>query len=313
MMSPQRAGPLLFLIGPTASGKNAVACRIASYLSAEIISVDSMKIYRGMDIGTAKPSSAHLRKYHYHLIDIIEPSESYNVARFIRDCEIAINDITRRGHRVLLVGGTPLYIKGLLKGIFQGPTADSGLRERLKIIAREKGTGFLHKELSRVDPQKAAQIHPNDEKRLIRALEVYEVTRQPISRFQTQFGDTKTDYQTIMVGLERPRADLYQLIDQRLDEMFEKGLAEETQKLLQRYQLSPTAGQAIGYKEVSQYLRGEITLARAKELVKHRTHNLARKQMTWFRSFPDIDWVRIKPDDTIDEIAKTVLAKFQEV
>lgn len=315
--------PLLCLLGPTASGKNAVACRIASSLSKlltrkiEIISVDSMKIYRGMDIGTAKPTRELRQMYRYHLIDIIEPSESYNVARFIKDATNAIEDITRRAHQAFLVGGTPLYFKGLFKGIFQGPGTDSNLRERLRSIAEEKGSAWLHQELTRVDPQKAAHIHPHDQKRLIRALEVYEITRQPISYFQTQWNSqglssALSGYQLIVVGLERSRADLYQLIDQRVEEMFAQGLVEETEKLIQTYQLSSTAQQAIGYKEVIHYLTGKLTLEEAKERIKYRTHNLARKQMSWFRRFPEIHWVKIKPTDTLDQIAELVLELFSQ-
>lgn len=303
---------LLFLIGPTGSGKNAIARHITPSLNAEIISVDSMKIYQGMNIGTAKPLLNQQKKYHYHLINIIKPSGSYNVALFVQDCKRVIKKIISRQHQPLLVGGTPLYIKALLQGLFSGPITEPKIRLRLKSLAEQKGSSYLYHNLKKVDPAKADQLHPNDTKRIIRALEVYELTGQPISSFQTQFANSPQQYQTIMIGLQRDREDLYQRINQRVERMFDQGLVEETQQLLEDENLGPQARKSLGYKEVIKYLKGELTFQDTIELVKRNTRHVARKQITWFRRFSSIKWIQVKPSEPIEKIAQSVLDGFLE-
>src|SRR3989339_193955 len=296
------------IIGQTASGKSALASRIANQSDYEIISVDSMKIYRGMDIGTSKPNSEQRSKIKYHLIDIVEPHEEYNVAKFVSDCDQAITDITKRGKKPLLVCGTPLYLKALLYGIFSGSGSDSEIRAELEKTASEKGLAFLYERLMKVDPAKAGKIHANDRKRIIRALEVYRLTGKTISSLQTHFGKSELRYPATMVGLKWPSEELYQRINDRVERMFKAGLVEEVKDLMNSGKgLSRQAHEAIGYKEVIRHLNGEIMLEAAKEEVKNGTSYLARKQMTWFRKFPDIKWIECKSGDDADWIYKAMI------
>ena len=312
MESSQKSHQLFFIIGPTASGKNAVARAIAPRLDAEIISLDSMKVYRHLDIGTAKPVLDSSSPIKYHLIDLVEPWESFNLARFIQECEKAIQEITSRNKYPLLVVGTPLYLKGLLEGVFKGPGRDESIRTKLKLMAQGQGTPFLYDELKKIDPVKASQLHPNDLRRISRALEVYLLTGRPISALQTQSGTKRTDYQTVLVGLRREPADLAQRIDQRVAKMFKSGLIEETRQLLNsRPSPTPEVLQAIGYQEITRYLKGELILEETKKLVKQRTRHLVKHQMTWFRRFPEIQWLEIRPVESPQEIAVRMLEIFK--
>ncbi len=300
---------LFIILGPTAAGKNQIAISIASGLNAEIISVDSMKVYRGLDISTAKPKSTP--KIKYHLINIIDPGESFNLARFVEYCDQAIQQIVARGKQPLLVCGTPLYLKGLLSGIFKGPVAHEELRTKLRIIAQEKGNDFLHKKLQKVDPAKAAQIHHNDLRRIIRALEVYQTTRQPLSTLQIQFNQRRPEYESVMIGLKRERTDLRQRIEKRVERMFAAGLVEETQRLLKlNPPVSKQVEQAVGYKEVVRYLHKDISLEEAKALVRSNTWTLARRQMNWFNRFPETNWFDIGPEDTAHRVAEQIKGLF---
>ncbi|MBI4712119.1 MAG: tRNA (adenosine(37)-N6)-dimethylallyltransferase MiaA [Planctomycetes bacterium] len=305
---------MYILLGPTASGKSSVAFNLAQELNAEIISIDSMKIYRGMDIGTAKPSVEQRQQVRYHLIDIVNPWEPYNTSMFLKDCDDAIAGIKSRGKIPLLVAGTPLYLKVVLHGMFSGPGSDESVRKSLESVAAEKGSDYLHRELQAVDPVKAGQLHPNDAKRIIRALEVYTITGKPISSLQTQFNKQSLRYDAKVTGLRRAKTDLHNRINVRVDQMFAKGLVKEVAKLVDSKDgLSREAAQAVGYKEVISHLKGEITLDAAKELVKTNTHQLAKHQMTWFteRSLGvPIKWVDIKGDDSAADISRRVLGHF---
>jgi len=299
---------LRILIGQTASDKNALASRIASQNDYEIISVDSMKIYRGMDIGTSKPNAEQRKKIKYHLIDILEPYEEYNVARFVKDCDETIADIIRRGKKPLLVCGTPLYLKALLYGIFSDSGSDAQVRAELEKTAEKKGLAFLYEQLIKIDPAKADKIHANDRKRIIRALEVYQLTGKTISSLQTHFGKSELRYPVIIVGLKWKPEELYQRINARVERMFKSGLVEEVKGLINSAQgLGKQAGEAIGYKEVIRHLNGEITLNEAKEEVEKGTRYLARKQMTWFRRFLDIKWIECNSGDDTDRIYKNII------
>lgn len=305
---------LFIIVGATASGKKAVAQAITKKLNAGIISLDSMKVYRGMNIGTAKPSPEEIKKYKYHLMDIVESYVAYNVAQFIKDCESAIENIHNRGCQPLLLVGTPLYLRSLLYGIFEGPSADAVIRERLEKMAQDKGIAYLYARLYEVDPAKAEKIHTNDLRRIIRSLEVYELTGRPISSFQTHFSDGNPKlpprYSAILIGLRWGREVLYQRIDQRVEKMFENGLIAEVQGLWENNLLCKQTMQTIAYQEVIQYLKGKITLPETKELIKKRTRHLARKQMAWFRTFPEIQWIDITLELRLEEISLMVLDKF---
>ncbi len=283
--------PCWTLIGPTASGKTEVAVELARHRPLEIVSVDSMQVYRGMDIGTAKPSPEQRAAVPHHMIDVLEPEQRCNVARFRNMALAAIDEIRSRGRRPLLVGGSPMYLKGLIWGLMDAPGRDPELRRRLRAEYESAGAEAMHRRLARVDPEAAERIHPNDVQRLVRALEVHELTGEPISHGQDQFaGPPKLPCRT--VGLRLSREMLYRRIERRVDAMIERGLLEEVRGL--RGRLGPQASQAVGYKELVQHLKGEISLAEAVERMKRSTRRYAKHQLTWFRHFPNVRWVRLE-------------------
>jgi tRNA dimethylallyltransferase len=310
MFALPSVGDCWFLTGPTASGKTAVGVELARRIGAEIISLDSMALYRGMDVGTAKPTPEQRRAVPHHLVDVIEPHEQYSLAQYLEAAHRTAEEIKARGRQVLFVGGTPLYLKGLLRGIFRGPSADWGFRRALEAEAREQGPGYLHRRLARVDPAAAARLHPNDTRRLVRALEVYEKTGQPISRFQRQFDAGRPAEACRVFVLQWPAAKLRARIDRRVERMFSAGLVDEVQGLLARPRpLSRTAAQAVGYREVIEYLEGRRNLRETVELVKTHTRQLVRRQRTWFRSLSECRFLPVDepfhPGDVARQIAAT--------
>ena len=277
-----------YLTGPTASGKTKEGIKLARRLGAEIVSLDSMAIYRDMDVGTAKPTGEELGGVPIHLIDIVDPSEEYSLARYIAAAHEKITEIHNRGRRVLFVGGTPLYLKGMLRGIFEGPPANREFRVQLEQKAQGKKPEFLHKMLKKVDSASAKRLHPNDIRRIVRALEVYELTGRPISEFQKQFenGVPATDCNVYV--LQWPRETLYARIDKRVDKMMYEGLLDEVKRLTERkLPISQTARQALGYRELLDYLDGKLKFVQAVELIKQNTRNFAKRQETWFRSLSE--------------------------
>jgi len=298
-----------FLTGPTAGGKTAVGVELARRIGAEIVSLDSMAVYRGMDIGTAKPTAAERRQVPHHLVDILEPHEEISLAQYIAAAQRSIDQIKARGREVLFVGGTPLYLKGLLRGIFRGPPADWDLRRRLAEQAETQGPDFLHRRLAAVDPAAADRLHPNDTRRLIRALEVYEKTGRPISDLQREFDVARPADACRVFVLQWPTDELNARIDRRVDAMFAAGLVDEVRTLLGRPQpLSKTAAQAVGYREVIEHLRGERGLSETIELVKTHTRRFAKRQRTWFRSLSECRFVPgedpIEPAEVARRIAE---------
>lgn len=284
----------LILTGPTGSGKTALGIDLALDLDAEIVSMDSMALYRGMDIGTAKPTPEQRQQVPHHLIDVLEPCESSSVAWWLKQAEATCRALAARGQRPLFVGGTPLYLKALLCGLFEGPPADAALRHRLEAEAAALGSSALHARLAVVDPTSAHRLHPNDARRIVRALEVHELTGRPLSAWQTQWtadAAKSVDDETrpTVLWLDLPRAELYERIDRRVEEMFAEGLVEEVQRLrcLDR-PLSRAAAQALGYKEVFAYLEGRTGLAETMAEVKTRSRNFAKRQITWFRHLPGV-------------------------
>lgn len=301
----------LFLVGPTASGKTAVGICLAEQLGAEIISLDSMAVYRGMDIGTAKPTPAERSRVRHHLIDMIEPREDYSLARYLDDVERALSDIRSRQRSALFVGGTPLYLKALLRGMFEGPGADWELREQLRLLASVHGSQALHAKLSSVDPEAARRIHPHDLRRIIRALEVYEKTGQPLSHWQRQFEHPSEVAKGRVLVLDWPRDLLYERINRRVDQMFAEGLVEEVKGLLARgCQFSHTARQALGYREVLEYLEGQRSYEETVELVKTRTRQFAKRQLTWFRHLEECRFVPVSEPFRPEKVAERILREY---
>lgn len=289
------------LIGPTASGKTDIALEIASRHEMEVVSVDSMQVYREMDIGTAKPSTEERRRVSHHMIDVVDPAERFNVAKY-RDMALkALEDIWSRGRRPLLICGTPLYLKALLWGLFEGPGRDHQFREKLREKAKIEGKRSLHERLSRVDPDAADRICPNDLRRVIRALEVFEITGEPISARQTDFWKAPV-IPNCMVGIRWERSELYRRIEGRVEQMLGDGLVDEVRGL--RGRLGPQASQAVGYKELISFLEGDHSFEEATRLIKRNTRHLAKDQISWFRRFPVVEWVDAQEGENIYELAQ---------
>jgi tRNA dimethylallyltransferase len=297
-----------FLTGATAAGKTCVGLELAERLNAEIVSLDSMAIYLGMDIGTAKPTAAQRRRVTHHLIDILEPTEEFSVSQYLAAAEAKVIEIRGRGKEPLFVGGTPLYLKTLLRGIFEGPPADWEFRRVVEDEAQRVGLAELHKRLAQVDPVSAARLHPNDKRRIIRALEVYRVTGQPISHLQLQFDEGRAADRCRVFVLQWPRSDLHRRIDERVSGMFSAGLVEEVRNLLAKYgALGRTASQAVGYREVIDHLAGQADLSDVIRKVQARTRQFARRQETWFRSLSECRFVSMSEGTAPDAIAAQIL------
>ncbi len=290
-----------FLTGPTAGGKTGVGIELAGLLGAEIVSLDSMALYREMDIGTAKPTPDQRRAVPHHLIDVIGPDEEYSLAQYVDAASRCFEEIRGRGHEVLFVGGTPLYLKALLRGIFEGPPADWELRRKLQREADRHGPEILHRRLVEIDPVTAERLHPNDLRRIVRALEVHEKTGVPISRLQQQFevGTEREDCRVLV--LDWPREQLVDRIDRRVDAMLADGLVEEVERLQSEHgRLSKTARQALGYREVFDHLAGKTDLPATAELIKQHTRQFAKRQGTWFRSLSECRFVSVsEPMDSV--------------
>ena len=295
-----------FLTGPTASGKSAVGVELARRLGAEIITMDSMSLYRGMDVGTAKPSALERRRVAHHLFDVIEADEEFSLAQCVDAARGAAAEISQRGQKVLFVGGTPLYLKALLRGIFEGPAADWELRRRLQQEADQHGRERLHERLAKVDLQTARRLHPNDTRRVVRALEVFEKTGKPISQWQRQFNVPAAREECRVFALDWPREILYGRINVRVEVMFAMGFVDEVRRLISRRPLSRSANQAVGYREVIEHLEGRRDWDETMELIKTHTRQLAKRQFTWFRSLSECRPIAVsEPLDSIT-IAKRI-------
>jgi tRNA dimethylallyltransferase len=301
----------LYLTGPTASGKTRVGVLLAQRLNAEIIALDSMTLYRGMDIATAKPTLAERRGIAHHLIDVIDPWDSASVATYRAWALEAATDIELRNRRVLFVGGTPLYLKALLRGLFEGPGADPTLRAELERQAEERGNAELHAQLARVDPVTAARLFPHDRRRVIRALEVFELTGQPLSHHQQQHDQPAPD--TVRVfALDPPRAYLHERINRRVLQFFDDGLVDEVRRLLSDPRsIGSIAVQGIGYAETRELLAGRMSHSQTVERIQSRTRQFAKRQCTWFRNLREVQPFPIAPDEDPQSIAERVLQAIE--
>ncbi len=300
---------MILVLGVTASGKARLGHELAQAFAGEIVSLDSMKVYRRMDIGTAKPSPEAQRQVRYHLLDVVEPSEPFSVALFLDQARAAIDDIRRRGQTVIAVGGTALYIKTLLYGLFEGPGGDEQIRAELRAQAAHEGVPRLHEALRQIDPEAAGRISSHDARRIIRALEVYRLTGQPISSFQQQFDAHRPLHDWTILGVRREKAVESQRINARVKKMIELGLVEEVRSLLaEEKPLSPQAGCAIGYAEIIDHLAGRMSLDEAVERIKVNTRRLAKGQRTWFKTFRQVNWLDVGPDESPEHILERAKA-----
>jgi tRNA dimethylallyltransferase len=304
---------MILVLGVTASGKARLGFELARSLDGEIISVDSMKVYRRMDIGTAKPSKEAQQQVRHHLIDVVEPSESFSVGLFMERALATIDDIRGRGKTVVAVGGTALYIKALLYGLFEGPGSDEMIRAELRVQAQREGTPRLHEALQRIDPEAAGRIDANDAKRIIRALEVYQLTGKPISSFQKQFDAERPMHDWTLLGLRREKEEESRRMNARVKKMIDQGLVEEVRSLLAEDKpLSRQARCAIGYAEVIEHLQGRMSLEDAIEEIKKNTRRLAKGQRTWFKTFKGVRWIDVGSEETAESVierAKGELAR----
>ncbi|MEX2172984.1 MAG: tRNA (adenosine(37)-N6)-dimethylallyltransferase MiaA [Pirellulaceae bacterium] len=333
---PQPVPPALdcwYLTGPTAAGKTAVGVELARQIQAEIVSLDSMALYQGMDIGTAKPAAEDRRRVPHHLLDLVPPTEDFSLSEYIDAAHAAIADIRSRGKQVLFVGGTPLYLKALLRGVYQGPPADWQFRTEIEAELKTLPVAALHQRLEVIDPLLAAKLHPHDKRRIIRGLEVFRLTGKRLSHLQTQFDDSQPAARLKVFVLSWPREALHLRIDARVEQMFAAGLVEEVRGLLGKHgRLSRTARQAVGYGEVVELLEGQGVsgaglgavgsalrgvpgsastpppeLAACIEQVKIRTRQFARRQETWFRSLRECRLVPMLEGPTPAAVAQTIL------
>jgi tRNA dimethylallyltransferase len=300
----------VYLTGPTAAGKTAVGVALARRLDAEVLALDSMTLYRGMDIATAKPTHAERGGIAHHLIDVIDPWEAASVAAYRDWAAAAAHAVERRGKKVLFVGGTPLYLKALLRGLFEGPGADAELRRQLESHADAHGDAALHRRLASLDPKTAARLHPNDRRRLVRALEVIEVAGQPLSSLQAEH-DRPAPATVPVWALDLPRAALHDRINRRVRGFFDSGLVDEVRALQAGPRaLCDVAAQAIGYREVIAMLAGLATETQTIERIQARTRQFAKRQSTWFRALDEVRSIAIGPDDEPEKIADELAARM---
>ena len=303
---PLFPGGLRALVGPTASGKSELALAVAERCGAEIVSLDSMQVYRRMDVGTAKPDAAMQRRVPHHMVDLVPPSERYDVQRFLADLRPLLAELEERGARALFVGGTAFYLKVLTHGLFEGPPANLELRERLKQEAAELGNEALHARLAAVDPPSAERLHANDVRRVVRALEVHEETGRALSEWQREWGwrgqGDAAGRERYLVGVGHEAPELDARIECRARRMLEAGWIEEAVAIREDPGFGPTAIQALGYAEVLRHADGELDREECVLEIALRTRQFARRQRTWYRKFPEIRWLVGSPEEDLERL-----------
>ena len=301
---------IIFIVGPTAAGKTDVAFSLAQKISGEIISCDSMQIYKQISIASSKPHEEMRDTVPHHLFDIISVEEDFDVGVFNKLALEAIGSIIGGGKVPIIVGGSGMYMQILLDGIFEVNEVDQDIRESLEKRAVEEGNGIIYDELKRVDPEAAAKIHPNDVRRIIRALEVFIATNKPISEFRKDREGLWNKCDVKIFALNRDRKELYSGIEQRVEEMFKGGLVEEIRNL-SGLNISRTAGVIIGVPEVLGYLKGEYDIDRAKYLMKLNTRHFAKRQLTWFRKEKRIKWIMVQKNDSVEDVVETIMENLR--
>ena len=303
--------PLLgVLLGPTGSGKTALSLTLARRFGGEVVSCDSVAVYCDMEVGTAKPTPEERRAIPHHLIDVVAPSQLFTAGEYSRLARDAVGEIASRGHLPIVTGGTGLYLRALLDGLFAGPRRSEAIRARLRATAHRHGPGWLHRMLRRLDPAAAALIHSNDQPKLIRAIEVCLAARKPLSEAWKAGRDPLTGYRILRIGLDPPRPQLYARLDARAAEMFAHGLVEETRSLIGKYGETPRAFDSLGYRQARAVLRGEISEADAIAATGQAHRNYAKRQLTWFRREREVRWLPGFGDDP--SVAGEAIALVQE-
>jgi tRNA dimethylallyltransferase len=300
--------PVIVVVGPTAIGKSRVAIEMAKALGTEVLTADSTQVYRGMDIGTDKPSFEDRQEVHHRLIDLVNPDEPFNVGEYRRHAVAEIDRLHREGRIPLVVGGTGLYIRALLHGLWPGPPVDWTLRRALEQEAENRGLPALYQELGKIDQERARRVHPNDGVKVLRALEIFRQTGVPASQAHEQHGFQERPYSALVLGLTMDREALYRRIEERVHIEIEKGLVEETRQLLaQGYSRSLTSMKSLGYRQMAGYLEGEYDFGEAIRLLQRDTRHFAKRQMTWFRKEPEIQWVSVSPDESSPTITTRMM------
>ncbi len=306
---------LVVIVGPTGSGKSSLAVTLAQRFNGEVVSCDSVAVYRHFEIGSAKPTGEQRAAVPHHLIDVTEPQEAFTAGEYARQARSAINAIAMRKRLPIVVGGTGLYLRALLEGLFSGPTRSDEMRDRLRALAACRGSLYLHRILRRLDRAAAERIHANDVPKLIRAIEVCLGARAPMTQLWKGPRDPLCGFHILRIGLEPPRDALYVRINQRASEMFRSGLIEETQVLLQRYEEAENVIplSALGYKQAVQFLRGELTREQAISAAQQGHRNYAKRQITWFRREPEVAWLPGFGDDPDVEVrAETLISNANQ-
>jgi tRNA dimethylallyltransferase len=298
---------IVIVLGPTAVGKTELALAVAPKVNAEIVNADSQQVYRYLDIGTGKPSKPERERVRHHLIDVVNPDEDFNAARYRQLAAASIDEIHKRGAKVLVSGGTGLYLKALTGGLFSGPGQDTELRANLEREIAQIGLAALYDRLIAIDPGANTKIHPNDRQRIIRALEVYQSTGRPLSEWQNEHRFQEEAFQVLKIGLARARAELYDLINRRSESMIRAGLLDEVRGLMERgYELDLKPLRSVGYRQMGEVIEGIKGLPEAMAEMKQETRRLAKRQLTWFRSDPEIRWFH--PEKQEREIGELVQA-----
>lgn len=306
--------PGIVILGPTASGKSRLAIALALQFRGEIVGCDAFQVYKHMDIGTAKVSPGEQEKVRHHLLDVQDPDRDFSAGDYQRLAREAIGDICRRGCLPFVVGGTGFYLRALIEGLFEGPARVEELRVRMRKIIKRKGPQILHRALQRVDPECAAKIADTDAERIIRAYEVYLASGKPMHWWQHQPRDAFQGFRWLKIGISLPREQLYQRINRRVEEMFKRGLLEEMRELLMQFPGTSQAFKAIGYRQAAACIQGSLPLDQAIEETKKESRRYAKRQMTWFRSDPDIVWLDGQLDATeLQQKAAHLVSEFLHI
>lgn len=305
--------PLVVVLGPTAVGKSRAAVQVAKHFGTDVLTADSRQVYRGMDIGTDKPTADERQGIPHRLIDLADPDETFNTGWYRRAALAEIDRLYTERRLPLVVGGTGLYIRTLVRGLCPAPPADPGVRAELMQMSREQGRERLHAELTRVDPATAARLHPNDEAKVMRALEVYRLSGQPLSVVQRQHGFQEAPFSTLLIGLQRPKEELYRRIEERIDWQLAHGMVQETRALLDRgYRRDGGAMTGLGYRHVAAHVSGECDEAEMVRLFKRDTRRFAKRQMTWFRKEPGVHWMSVEREEPLERIVQRIVSLIEQ-